>query len=612
MHILSISHYYPPHVGGLEVVAQKQAKSLAAQGHQVTVITFASPESPSGIRDEEGVTVIRVPGLHFFDTRFGIPFPIGGYRLWRTIWKGVCASDVVHVHDVFYLSSWITHCAARWYKKPVVLTQHVGMVAHPNALVTAIQRVVYRTWGTWMFAACKKIVVYNKNVYDFLRAQQVPAHKIVELRNGIDTTIFHPHTTPHEREAVRTRYKLPLERPLALFVGRFVPKKGYREVYDARDASYDVVFVGTGTVPQEWQTTPQVHILGALGPEQLAELYRAVDVFVFPAQGELFTLTMQEALASGLPVITTNEPAYASYGIDTDALILCEPVAAVLKEQLVRVVRDPALRARMSAYAVSLAQERFDWEKNFAPIIELYTRLERVAVRPVVTTSWDDGHRLDGKLAALLDKYNVRGTFYIAPSDREFAEGDRITDDEIRSLAERHEIGAHTMTHRHLTTISDEEAYKEMVDSREYLEQVTGRPITSFCYPAGMHTSVHARIAERAGFHLARTVRRFSFRSDNSFELDTSIHTYDHWLDVWPLLRFVRYNPIAFLRLYRAWDAQAIAMFEYVVAHGGVFHLWGHSWEVDAHGDWDRLERVLAHIHGRPGVTYVSNGALIV
>ena len=44
----------------------------------------------------------------------------------------------------------------------------------------------------------------------------------------------------------------------------------------------------------------------------------------------------------------------------------------------------------------------------------------------VVTTSWDDGHILDLKLSNLLTKYNIKGTFYLSPKDREIKEKDRL------------------------------------------------------------------------------------------------------------------------------------------------------------------------------------------
>jgi peptidoglycan/xylan/chitin deacetylase (PgdA/CDA1 family) len=167
------------------------------------------------------------------------------------------------------------------------------------------------------------------------------------------------------------------------------------------------------------------------------------------------------------------------------------------------------------------------------------------------------------------------------------------------------------MSHRFLPTITLAEAATEITTSKQYLETVIGRPVTSFCYPAGQYTASHLPLVIAAGFLYARTVKRFCFANEGApFETATSVHTYDHWLDIWPLFRFVRYNPWRFFQLYRRWDVQAKAMFDHVLEHGGIFHLWGHSWEVDGHGDWARLESVLAYIGGHANVHYVTNAEI--
>ena len=89
------------------------------------------------------------------------------------------------------------------------------------------------------------------------------------------------------------------------------------------------------------------------------------------------------------------------------------------------------------------------------------------------------------------------------------------------------------------------------------------------------------------------------------------MHAYDHRSDVWKVLLLARFNPFAFVRFYRRWDLQAIELFNRALKRGGVFHVWGHSWEIDARGDWDRLERVCEYIAGRPSVRYLSNGELV-
>jgi peptidoglycan/xylan/chitin deacetylase (PgdA/CDA1 family) len=211
----------------------------------------------------------------------------------------------------------------------------------------------------------------------------------------------------------------------------------------------------------------------------------------------------------------------------------------------------------------------------------------------IVTTSWDDGHALDLRLAGLLKHYGVAGTLYIAPDDHEIAVSDRLTQKEVATLAKDFEIGAHTMTHPDLRGLDEEAARSEITRSKETLEAWTKKPVTSFCYPRGAYGAREVGMVKDAGFSYARTVRRGSMVRGPALEARTSVHAYDHVFD------------------FRPWDTLAIALFNRVVAEGGVFHLWGHSWEIDAHHDWDRLERVLKYIGGHDGVLYRTNGHLI-
>jgi peptidoglycan/xylan/chitin deacetylase (PgdA/CDA1 family) len=77
--------------------------------------------------------------------------------------------------------------------------------------------------------------------------------------------------------------------------------------------------------------------------------------------------------------------------------------------------------------------------------------------KTLVTTSWDDGHNLDLKVAALLDKSGLKGTFYISPQNRELSSASRLSDENIKLLASQHEVGAHTNTHPHLTRLDRNE-----------------------------------------------------------------------------------------------------------------------------------------------------------
>lgn len=317
---------------------------------------------------------------------------------------------------------------------------------------------------------------------------------------------------------------------------------------------------------------------------------------------------MQEAAASGLPIVTTDEREYAEYGVDRDGLALIEPTPANIKARLTAIVGDESLYQRMSRYSLKMAEEWFDLAANNHAILKVYADIE--SKQRIVTTSWDDGHVLDVRLAALLRKYGIGGTFYIAPENRELRPDERLSPREVRELA-GFEIGAHTVTHPYLPSVDLQTAKREIVASKEIIEAWTGSEVTSFCYPKGGYTREHEKMVQRAGYARARTVRRFSLTTGNDcFAQPTTIHAYDHWSDIWALLRFVRFRPRAFLRLYAKWDEQAKALFDHMHENGGVFHLWGHSWEIEKQGDWTRLENVLRYIAHKRGVEYVANNAV--
>lgn len=229
----------------------------------------------------------------------------------------------------------------------------------------------------------------------------------------------------------------------------------------------------------------------------------------------------------------------------------------------------------------------------------------------MVTSSWDDGHKHDLRLARLLEQYGLKGTFYISPRNREWAGGELLKQREIKEISNAFEIGSHTVTHPLLPTIPRSQAREEITDSKAILEDITGQEVVSFCYPGGAYTSVHPNLVKEAGYRFARTVIRYAFRVDEPYEAPTSLHTYNHWKsDLWTIAGFAKFQPVA-LRHYLGWDSLGRAMFDRVARRGGVFHIWGHSWEIDQHNDWKRLEGMFRYLSARPGVKYVTNGDLV-
>lgn len=371
MKILLVVHYFLPHIGGMETVVERQAKSLVERGHEVTVLTCRpSPQAPlSEMKD--GYRIERIRAINAVENKFGVTFPIiAPWAFWRFM-QEVKAHDIIHIHDVFYMSSHMAGIASVLRKKKFFLTQHVAMVDHPSGLVMMIQRMIYVIFGRLLFKCAEKIVSYNRTVRKFLMKNGASGNKILTQYNGINTSYFMP-VDKNEKRRLRTKYKLPVDRPVALFVGRLVPKKGYEIVYDAQSDDHFTLIVGSGVRPERIVSNKNVRLFGAASESELRDLYALSDVFVFPAIGEIFTLVMQEAMSTGLPIVTTNDPGYASYDFSRENIQLVERNSDAFRRALAGILMNEERLGAMSEYSRMFALEYFDWQRNYEDEYKLY------------------------------------------------------------------------------------------------------------------------------------------------------------------------------------------------------------------------------------------------
>ena len=369
LRILLVCHYYPPHVGGIETVVQAEAERLAARGHDVTVLTSGTP----GEAWEDGVRVVRVASWDVLERRAGAPFPLFSPRLLLEAARLSRRADVVHVHDCFYLSSWSAAFWAALRRRPLVLSQHVAVVDHPSAVVGAVQRTVYGTIGRMLIRRARAVFVINDLVGTFVAGLGARPDKVETLSNGVDAERFRTTADGAERDLLRAAYGLPPGRPLALFVGRLVPKKGFGIALAARTPEFDLVVVGSGSAAGAGgEGRAGVHVLGPRTASEVAELMRACDLLVMPSTGEVFTLVVKEAMSSGLPVVTTDEPEYDGLGVDREGMALVPRTADAVRSAVLGILDDPQKRARMTAYSIDYAAANFSWTGHVDALEERY------------------------------------------------------------------------------------------------------------------------------------------------------------------------------------------------------------------------------------------------
>lgn len=367
LRVLQVSAFFPAHGGGIEVVAGALATRLAAAG-------IALHWMAGGPREEHpaawpGATLDAEPSWDPLERRLGLPFPIWGPASLARLWRRIGAHDVVHVHDFLYLPTLAAMLFAALRGKPVVLTQHIGDIPYRSHAARALLTGLNRSLGAFVLGRVAQAVFvglpvqrYFEGLVRFKRPPQL-------IPNGVDHTLFQPAAAPPQGEL-----KL-------LFVGRFVEKKGLALLQNCLDLPGAAwTFIGNGPLPPP--SGPQVQLAGRLGPADVARQMREADLLVLPSTGEGFPLVVQEALASGTPVLVSTEVFEAFPSVDERCVFHVELRGAApeqaLRQRLLALLAEPA-RLREARTAAAALARQWDWAATAGRYAELYRGLAHTA-----------------------------------------------------------------------------------------------------------------------------------------------------------------------------------------------------------------------------------------
>ncbi len=220
------------------------------------------------------------------------------------------------------------------------------------------------------FGAARRLVTWSQWAKDSLVTDYgVSADKIVVIPPGIDT----------ERWAV-DRSAAPISGRLVhlLFVGGDFPRKGgdtLLRAFESLPSSVNAhLHIVTKTADIPLRDPSRVSIRRDIGPNspELRKLFAEADLFVFPTRGDCLPLAVLEAMASGLPVITTRIgalPEAVTHG-ETGWIVPPEDLDALV-EAVTQLAGDGALRRQMGRQAQEVASERFDAGRNYRHLVDI-------------------------------------------------------------------------------------------------------------------------------------------------------------------------------------------------------------------------------------------------
>ncbi len=373
--LLVVAPYYPPHSGGLERYAEEVAARVA-QGESYKVVVLTTSEN--GIESQEivrGIVVRRIP----YDFKVSnSPFSFKWFYTLFPILREI-APDLIHIHTpVPGLGDMVALIADM--KIPLVVTYHAGSMRkglwHLDALVWLYEHTLMRVL-LWLAdeVVCSSLAVQK----DFL---PFVLHKSSVITPAVDSSLFTPDPiqgTPRDTVTLLSVNGL----------GRGEEHKGVRRLIDMlpsllqTHANVRMVFAGEGSnrsmyedLVQERGISHAVTFLGALDVDGMCRAYRTADVLVLPTTNDSFPTVLLEAMACGLPVISTTVGSIRDIVEDGVTGFVVDPWDPFAFLDRVRTLcDDAALRVRMGAKGREYTIERHSWEYAARAYRACYTRI---------------------------------------------------------------------------------------------------------------------------------------------------------------------------------------------------------------------------------------------
>lgn len=327
---------------GAQRVALMLQDGLARSGHPGEVwFLYRKREA---FQDRSGIRVIAAVR----------PSGLGWLRMLYRLWSDLRAArpDVVitHTHYANALGQLVALLAGVPRR---IAVQHSVVEIYPP-----LARVLDRLLGTTGVYSSNAVV--SQAVLDSVRHYpRAYRSRLVLIRNGVMTP-----SSPVDREAVRRRWSLPLDRPLLVNIGRLDSKKNQRVLLEALAALADAhaVIIGEGDERVELERCARrlgvegrVRLLGELPWEEASAVLRSADVFVFPSLFEGMPMALIEALTAGLPIVASDIPANREAVADAGILVAGSCVTDVV-DAVREIIERPEVARRLSARARSRSE----------------------------------------------------------------------------------------------------------------------------------------------------------------------------------------------------------------------------------------------------------------
>lgn len=341
MRVVIVTESFPPDVNGVAHCALQTARHLVDRGHAPLVVAPAPAPGNKAAASMAPCPVVHVPSL-----------PLPGYPQVRVALpsRRLAAALIQHRPDVVHLASPFVlgvrgMAAAARLGIPAVAVYQTDLAGYARTYMGAGEAAAWRRIRSVHSAADLTLVPSSASMND-LEAHGVPRLKL--WARGVDTARFRPEL----RDEKLRRELAPNGEAIVGYVGRLAPEKHIELLSGVCGlAGVKVVIVGDGpSQPALAEALPGAVFLGRRGGDDLARIFASFDVFAHTGPFETFCQTVQEAMASGVPVVAPAAGGPLDLVDHGRTGLLVPPRDADAVRDAVRtLVADPALRAAYGA-----------------------------------------------------------------------------------------------------------------------------------------------------------------------------------------------------------------------------------------------------------------------
>ncbi|MCI1882109.1 MAG: glycosyltransferase family 1 protein [Sporolactobacillus sp.] len=367
MKIAIFTDTYAPQVNGVAKTLERLACFLDKKG--IDYLIFA-PKNVNREQAGEHIAKIRsFPLVIYPECRIAVPGPIFIKEK-----MAMFRPDLIHVATPFNMGL-IGRYYARKQNIPIVGSYHTDFAAYLSYYKMDWLSPLLWHYLRFFHNSLLKTFVPSQETLRQLRKKGF--RRLSIWSRGVDCDLFHPQknfeSSPY-REKLNTKH-------LLCFAGRLAPEKDIgtllKIMYSVNQKKgKDIRWLIAGDGPQaaemRKQSPENVLFTGYLGPEQLAEVYTAADLMVFPSYTETFGNVVLESMACGTPVVGANAGGVRTIIRHTKNGILCPPKnVGVFTAAILQLLDDGNRRREMGRAARTYALTQ-SWERIFGSLLAEY------------------------------------------------------------------------------------------------------------------------------------------------------------------------------------------------------------------------------------------------